>query len=248
MKFLEKLTESKRQQHKLVSVLIDPENYTQPQLQTLAQEVNKAPVDVLFVGGSMVTESVDQTILTLKKLLPHPIVLFPGHPTQVSKHADALLYLSLISGRNPELLIGQHVQSAPHIKKLQLETIPTGYILLSGGSPSAVQYMSQTQPIPNDKTDILQATAMAGELLGLKALYLEAGSGAAQPVSAKAIRAVRQAVALPIICGGGITTAFAAQQAFDAGADMIVIGNALEKDPFCLPNILSFLSERSFKN
>jgi len=235
----QKLRRAHIQNKKLIGVLIDPENYTPKLLTRLVDEIKLCAVDFILVGGSMVTESVDNVVRTLKQQLPQPVVLFPGHPAQVSRHADALFFLSLISGRNPDLLIGQHVQSAPYIRKLNLEVIPTGYILIDGGQPSAVQYMSQTQPIPADKTDILQATAIAGQMLGLKALYLEAGSGALNPVTTRAITAVRQVVDIPIICGGGISAQEQLQQTLKAGADMVVIGNALEKDPQNLSRILS---------
>lgn len=239
MNSYQKLERAHKEHKKLIAVLIDPENYTPELLAGLIREIKHCVVDFVMVGGSMVTESIDNVVHTLKQNLPQPVVLFPGNPSQVSRHADTLLFLSLISGRNPELLIGQHVQSAPYIRKLNLEVIPTGYILIDGGHPSAVQYMSQTQPIPAEKTDILQATAIAGQMLGLKALYLEAGSGALNPITSKAIKAVRQVVDIPLICGGGISSAAQLQQTLKAGADMVVLGNALEKDPKNLARILS---------
>jgi putative glycerol-1-phosphate prenyltransferase len=239
MKSYQKLISACAQNKKLISVLVDPENYTPDLLMRLIQQVHSCPVDFVLVGGSMVSESVDNVVLTLKKYLTQPVILFPGNPSQVSKHADSLLFLSLISGRNPELLIGQQVQSAPYLRKMNIEIIPTGYILIDGGAPSAVQYMSQTQPIPADKTDIIKATAIAGEMLGLKALYLEAGSGANKPITAQAIQAVRQAVDIPIICGGGIQNADILYNTLQAGADMAVIGNVLEQRPEALPQIVS---------
>ncbi len=239
MESYQRLISARASKKKLISVLVDPENYTHKGLMHLVQVIKSCPVDFILVGGSMVTKSVDDVVLTLKKHLSQPVILFPGNPSQVSMHADSLLFLSLISGRNPELLIGQHVQSAPYIRKMGLEVIPTGYILIDGGAPSAVQYMSQTQPIPANKTDIIQATAIAGEMLGLKALYLEAGSGANHPVTAQAIQSVRKVVDIPVICGGGINSANLLQNTLNAGADMVVIGNALEQQPEELSKIIA---------
>ncbi|MCB0813121.1 MAG: phosphoglycerol geranylgeranyltransferase [Flavobacteriales bacterium] len=167
----------------------------------------------------------------VKDLSDRPVVLFPGSPAQLSGHADALLFLSLISGRNPELLIGHHVTSAPTVKALGLEAIPTGYLLVDGGRMTTAHYVSQTSPIPHDKPGIAAATALAGELLGLKAIYLDTGSGAPRTVAPDMVKAVRQAVDLPIIVGGGIRSTEQAQALCEAGADMLVVGTAFEEDP-----------------
>jgi putative glycerol-1-phosphate prenyltransferase len=158
------------------------------------------------------------------------VLLFPGSPAQISRHADALLYLSLISGRNPELLIGQHVISAPFVKKSGLEIIPTGYIVVDGGAPTTVSYISNATPIPADKSDIALCTAMAGEMLGKKLIYMDAGSGAKKPITEEMIAAVAQNIDVPLIVGGGIRDAEKAYLNCKAGADVIVIGNAIEKD------------------
>jgi len=167
----------------------------------------------------------------LKSKTSLPVVLFPGSAMQFAPNADGILFLSLISGRNPDFLIGQHVAVAPTVKQSGVEVIPTGYILIDGGSPTSVQYMSQTMPIPNTKPEIAVATAIAGELLGLKAIYLEAGSGAMVPVPAVLIQAVRKAITIPIIVGGGIRTREQYQSALDAGANLVVVGNGLEANP-----------------
>ncbi|MBT1687242.1 geranylgeranylglyceryl/heptaprenylglyceryl phosphate synthase, partial [Dawidia soli] len=166
-----------------------------------------------------------------------PVVLFPGNSMQIEPTADALLFLSLISGRNPELLIGQHVVAAPIIRNTKLEVIPTGYMLVNSGRITSAAYISNTMPIPDDKYSLAAATAMAGEMLGLQALYMDAGSGAEKEISAKMIATVRKAIQIPLIVGGGINTSQKALRALEAGADMVVIGNALEKDPELLIGI-----------
>jgi putative glycerol-1-phosphate prenyltransferase len=167
----------------------------------------------------------------LKASTEVPVVLFPGSVYQLDGQADGLLLLSLISGRNPEFLIGHHVTVAGRIKRLGLPTVPTGYLLIDGGRPTSVSYMSGTTPIPADKPPIAAATALAGEQLGLKLIYLDAGSGAQNPIPASVIRAVREEVDLPVVVGGGIRSEQAAREALRAGADLIVVGTALENDP-----------------
>jgi len=212
---------------KQLAVLIDPDkiNYR------LIELAEKNGVDHILIGGSIVTESnLTQCILEIKKRCSIPITIFPGSYLQLSDEADALLFLSLISGRNPELLIGNHVMAAQSLRKSKLEIIPTGYILIDGGKSTAVQYISNTMPIPANKPEIAVATAVAGELLGLKLIYLEAGSGALQPVNEHMIKSVRNAIDLPLIVGGGINNSTKVKAALNAGADMIVIGNALEQN------------------
>jgi putative glycerol-1-phosphate prenyltransferase len=192
----------------------------------------EAGVDYFFVGGSLTDgHQLESLLEQLRAHCSIPLVLFPGSNLQLSHQADALLFLSLISGRNPELLIGQHVLSAPYLSKSPLEIISTGYILVDGGVRSSVQYMSNTQPIPADKNNIAVSTALAGALLGLKLIYLEAGSGALSPVPETMISAVSHVVPVPLLVGGGIRTPEQAAAAFRAGADLIVVGNALERDP-----------------
>lgn len=232
MNIYNSLVQKKRAEQKSFVVLIDPDDITSSSLDKVIQLSQKAGVDYFFVGGSLVISShVDEVIQQVKSNCDIPVVLFPGSPSQVSKYADALLYLSLISGRNPELLIGQHVVSAPFVKKSGLEIIPTGYIVVDGGAPTTVSYISNAAPVPSNKNDIAMCTAMAGEMLGMKLIYMDAGSGAKIPVSESMIKAVSENVEVPLIVGGGITEAEKAYLNCKAGADVIVIGNAIEKDP-----------------
>ena len=173
----------------------------------------------------------DECVQRVRELSDRPVVLFPGSPSQLSRHADAVLFLSLISGRNAELLIGHHVTAAPTIKALGLEAIPTGYMLVDGGRPTTVSYVSQTLPIPHDKPGIAAATALAGELLGLQTIYLDTGSGALRSVSPAMIAAVRGLVNIPLIVGGGIRDTATARGLCEAGADVLVVGTAFEQDP-----------------
>lgn len=220
---------------KSFAVLIDPDKTALDQLGQLAALAVEAGVDYFFVGGSLVVDNqVDDCIQRLKSRSSIPVILFPGAPSQVSKYADGLLFLSLISGRNPELLIGQHVLSAPMIKRSGLEIIPTGYMVIDGGAPTAVSYISNAAPIPADKKDIAMCTAMAGEMLGLQVIYMDAGSGARQPIGENMIAQVAQNITAPLIVGGGITTAEKAIADCQAGADIIVIGNAIEKNPMLI--------------
>lgn len=232
------LLEKKKAGKKSFAVLIDPDNCSISSLDNLAQLSLSAGVDYFLVGGSLVlSEHLDEFILHLKRVSKIPVILFPGSPAQVSKHADALLYLSLISGRNAELLIGQHVISAPMVKKSGLEIIPTGYMIIDGGAPTTVSYISNAAPIPADKNDIALCTAMAGEMLGKKLIYMDAGSGAKKAISDDMIRAVAQNIEVPLIVGGGIKDAEKAYLNCKAGADVIVVGNAIEKEPSLIKEI-----------
>lgn len=223
---------------KQLAMLIDPDKVDLAALPQLAQKIISAKVDLIFVGGSLITNNqFDQTIKSLKQLLDIPVIIFPGNAMQVSSEADAILLLSLISGRNPEFLIGQHVHAAPILKASKLEIMPTGYILIDGGAATAVSYMSNTQPIPSNKPEIAACTALAGEMLGLKNIYLEAGSGANQAVSLEVIQAVKSQISIPLIVGGGIRNAAAALAACQAGADIIVVGTAFEEDENLIPSI-----------
>jgi putative glycerol-1-phosphate prenyltransferase len=177
----------------------------------------------------VLTNNLNESILQIKKSCAIPVVLFPGNPSQLSPHADALLYLSLISGRNDELLIGQHVISAPAVKQSGLEVISTGYMVIDGGAPTTVSYISNAAPIPADKEDIALCTAMAGEMLGKKVIYMDAGSGARMPVSETMIRKVAENISVPLIVGGGIRKPETVYRNGKAGADVIVVGNAIEK-------------------
>ncbi|MCX6208846.1 MAG: geranylgeranylglyceryl/heptaprenylglyceryl phosphate synthase [Bacteroidetes bacterium] len=233
-----KIIEDKKQGKKSFAVLIDPDKVDTASLEKIVALSVDAKVDYFFVGGSLVISShLDECIQYLKSASNIPIVLFPGSPSQVSKYADALLYLSLISGRNPELLIGQHVLSAPFVKQSGLEIMPTGYMVVDGGAPTTVSYISNAAPIPSDKTDIAMCTAMAGEMLGMKLIYMDAGSGAKHPITEKMISKVRSNVDAPIIVGGGIVDAKKAMANCKAGADIIVVGNAIEKNASLIKEI-----------
>jgi len=190
-----------------------------------------AHVDYLLVGGSLVISNhLDDVVKHIKDNCTIPVILFPGSPTQLSKYADALLYLSLISGRNPELLIGQHVVSAPTVRQSGLEILSTGYMVIDGGAPTTVSYISNASPIPHDKNEIAMCTAMAGEMLGMKLIYMDAGSGAKRPITESMIESVSQKIEMPLIIGGGINEPEKAYRNCKAGADVIVVGNAIEKD------------------
>ena len=218
---------------KLLAVLIDPDfGQDEAALERTVQNACMAKADLLFVGGSLMTSTAfDRCVERVKGLSDRPVVLFPGSPAQLSRHADAVLFLSLISGRNPELLIGHHVTAAPTVKALGIEAIPTGYMLVDGGKPTTVSYVSQTVPIPHDKPSIAAATALAGSLLGLRTIYMDTGSGARRAVSTEMIAAVRAQVDRPIIVGGGIRDEATARALCDAGADVLVVGTAFEEDP-----------------
>lgn len=227
----DQLAERKKQQKKSFAVLIDPDKMRRDNMEKIIRLSTDAKVDYFFVGGSLVViNTVDENIQQIKAGCDIPVVLFPGAPSQVSRYADALFFLSLISGRNPELLIGQHVLSAPMIRQSGLEVIPTGYMVIDGGAPTSVSYIANTSPIPSDKNDIALCTAMAGEMLGLKLIYMDAGSGAKKPVNESMIARVAQNISVPLVIGGGIRTPEKARANCEAGADVIVVGNAIEKD------------------
>lgn len=226
------LSQSKAQSKKLFGVLIDPDHAKTRQLDRIIEMSRHSSIDFFLIGGSLLLNDVLEPCLDqLKRSTDVPLVLFPGNNLQVSGRADAILLLSMISGRNPDFLIGQHVIAAPQIAKSGIEVIPTGYMLIDGGQITSAQYISNTVPIPYNKPEIAVCTAMAGVQLGLKTIYLDAGSGAKRPVSNEMISLIRNAVDVPLICGGGIGTP---QQVYDkgrAGADVIIVGNAIEKEP-----------------
>ena len=225
------LTDSSSGKKKFV-VLIDPDKYTPESLEHVVKLSVEAGVDYFFLGGSLlITDNHTRIISTIRENSGIPVVLFPGNNLQLNNKADGILLLSLISGRNPEMLIGRHVISAPYLKASNLEILSTGYMLIESGCATAVNYMSNTTPIPADKDEIAVCTALAGEMLGLKLIYMDAGSGAMNPVSEGMISKVKEAIRVPLIIGGGITTAMLAEKAFSAGADVVVVGNAIEKNP-----------------
>jgi len=230
---LDSIKLSALKKEKSLAVLADPDWFhSGDQVLDFAKRINESAVDYLFYGGSLITESKDfDSLAILKDTVRTPIVLFPSSPGQIRAEADAILFLSLISGRNPEYLIGHHVTAAPLLKKLDLEILPVGYMLVGSEKTTTAEYVSNTAPIPRHKPEIAAATAMAGEMLGLKLLYLDAGSGADQAVSGDMIGAVKNQVGLPLIVGGGIRSVEEASLAYDAGADLIVVGNAIEMNP-----------------
>lgn len=217
---------------KKLAILIDPDSLKLKHLDALIHQLQRVPVDYLLVGGSLILEDqLHACIKMLKGALSIPLVLFPGSPLQVSKEADGILFLSLISGRNPEYLIGHQVVAAPYIRAANLEVISTGYMLIDGGRPTTASYMSNAMPIPRDKNEIAVCTAMAGEMLGLSTIYMDAGSGAEKAISSEMIQAVAENIQIPLIIGGGIRSPEKAVTQLKAGADIIVVGTSVEKDP-----------------
>lgn len=224
--------DAKRNNKRLLLPLVDPDKVSAEKASELGRKAQEIGIEIILVGGSLlIGAQLDETILALKKTFSGKIILFPGNAMQVSAQADGILFLSLISGRNPELLIGKHVIAAPYIKKAQLESIATGYMLIDGGKPTSASYMSASFPIPHNKHDIAACTAMAGEMLGLQCIYMDAGSGADNPISGEMIGQVKKQISIPLIIGGGIRNRKALDEAFEAGADAVVIGNILEKSP-----------------
>ena len=232
------ITLNKQKGKKLFAVLIDPDKQSTNELVQLIEKAVAAKVDLIFVGGSLLTNGNFATcISTIKSNCSIPVVIFPGNSMQVNKDADGILFLSLISGRNPEMLIGNQVISAPLLKHSSLEVLPTGYILIDSGKPTTVSYMSNTTPIPHDKNDVAMCTAMAGEMLGLKLIFMDGGSGATNPISESMINMVSQAIDAPLIIGGGICSREKAVANCKAGADIVVVGNSIEKTPDLLKEI-----------
>lgn len=216
---------------KLLAVLIDPDKFALEKTKDFIEKVNQSVATHIFVGGSTVKETITETlIIEIKKYTKLPLVLFPGDVTQITNEANALLFLSLISGRNPEYLIGKHVASISKLKHTALEIISTGYILIENGKETAVQRVTETLPMPKNNIQNIVDTAKAGELLGMKLIYLEAGSGAKEPVSEEIISLVKQELQIPLIVGGGIKTGEQLKNAYNAGADLVVIGTAFEED------------------
>lgn len=220
---------------KLFALQVDPDKHDAASLVQTARYVNTYDIDFLLVGGSFLFSSIDETIRVLKQETDKPVIIFPGNILQISDLADGILLLCLISGRNPEYLIGNHVVAAPLLKKSGLEIIPTGYILIENGRSTSVEYISNTRPIPADKPDLVVATAMAGEMLGHRLLYLEAGSGAMEPVKTNLISEVKKHIRIPLIVGGGIHHPDQIRRIYLAGADIIIVGTAMENNAESIP-------------
>lgn len=223
----------------MLARLIDPDDIDgTDSLFDLAKNAEKNGVDFLFFGGSLITDNPGfDPVKALREITRIPVVLFPSTPMQINHNADAILFLSLISGRNPEYLIGHHVAAAPILRKSSVEIIPTGYMLIGCGAPTTAEYISHSFPIPYNKPEIAAATALAGEMLGLKMIYIDGGSGAEKTVHPDTVAAVRKWVNLPIIVGGGIRTAQEARALHLAGADVLVVGNGVDKNPRLLEEL-----------
>jgi len=216
---------------KLLAILLDPDKIVWVRITDLINKINQSPATHVFIGGSLVKSNIlDDLIIRIKQDCVLPIVLFPGHPSQISNHADGILFLSLLSGRNPDYLIEHQVKAAPILKQTQLEIIPTAYLLIESGNETAVERISKTSPLDRDNLDLVLATALAGEMLGNKLIYLEAGSGAEKAVPLEMIELVAQNTNIPLIVGGGIVDLQGIQNAYQFGADLVVIGTAFEND------------------
>jgi len=238
------ILKQKAKNKKSIAIVIDPDKANKEIIIHELSKITSESIRYIFVGGSLLSEDFTSGIINvLKEHSKLPIISFPGNVMQINTSANAILFLSLISGRNPEYLIGQHIVSAPRLHASGIEVIPTGYILIDGGNISSTTYISNTLPIPSTKTDIAACTALAGEMLGLKLLFLEAGSGAITPVSPQMIKKVRGVTSIPIIIGGGIRTSKDMLNAAEAGADIIVLGSLLEKDFSKLHNMGKILDE-----
>jgi putative glycerol-1-phosphate prenyltransferase len=225
------IIKAKTSNRKLLAILLDPDKLVLENLDLLITKINDSQASHIFIGGSQVENNIlDELILAIKKCSKLPIFLFPGNPSQISDKADAILFLSLISGRNPDFLIEHQVKAAPILKKIQLEIISTGYILIESGTETAVERVSKTKPIKRNNLNLVLATAQAGEMLGNKLIYLEAGSGAKQAVPLEMIALVSQNIEIPLLVGGGIVDLQGIQNAYQAGADLVIIGTAFEKN------------------
>ena len=222
----------KEEGKKKIALLVDPDKCGKISLEKRLTLAEQAGVSFVFVGGSLLNYyQIDECVERIKSISNLPVILFPANGMHISERADAILFMSLISGRNPDLLIGNHVHSAPIIRKFGLEAIPTGYMIMESGHITTAQYVSNSIPLPRSKPDVAVSTAIAGEMLGLKAIYMDAGSGAEMSIPTEIIAAVKKNISIPLIVGGGIRTPEAAHKVFNAGADIIVIGNAAEENP-----------------
>lgn len=230
-KIYDEILLAKAQNRRLVAILLDPDKVEMNYLSDLIEKIKTSPATHVLVGGSLVeSDKIDELVLLLKAKLSLPIILFPGDPSQISLHADGILFLSLLSGRNPDYLIEHHVNAVPLLKESNLEVISTGYLLIESGSQTAVERVSQTQPLDRKNIQLVCQTAKAGEYLGNKLIYLEAGSGAQLAVPLEMVNSVSNEISIPLIVGGGIRSQQAILAAFESGADMVVIGTAFEND------------------
>ena len=216
---------------KSIGLLLDPDKAYGKSLDYVLRVAEECRADYILAGGSLSSHNIDELITEVKRSCSIPVILFPGNLLQLSLKADIIFFLSLISGRNSEYLIGNHVVAAPYLKNCMEKVLPVGYILVSCGNKTSVEYISQTEAIPSDKTDIVVATALAGEMLGLRLIYLEAGSGASNHVPLEIIKGVKNSVSIPVAAGGGIKNAREVENIFSAGANLIILGNGVEKDP-----------------
>jgi phosphoglycerol geranylgeranyltransferase len=216
---------------KSIALLLDPDKAKGDSLHNILKKAEECKTDYIFTGGSLTFNSIENLIGAVRNQCSIPVILFPGNLLQLTHKADAILLLSLISGRNPELLIGNHVIAAPYLKDIKEKLISVGYILIGSGTKTSVEYISQTEAIPHDKPELAVATALAGEMLGLKMIYLEAGSGALNTVPPATVKAIRENISIPIAVGGGIKNKKEIREIFSAGADIIIVGNGCEKDP-----------------
>ncbi|HBH07139.1 MAG TPA: geranylgeranylglyceryl/heptaprenylglyceryl phosphate synthase [Flavobacteriales bacterium] len=233
------IEEKVRKGHKILAVLIDPDEYDQKRLTRLFSNPAISGIDLILVGGSLLHGAgIEKTIDLIKDLSNTPVILFPGNAIQLTRKADALLLLSLVSGRNAEFLIGQQVIAAPFLKESGLEVISTAYLLIDGGKPTTASYISGEQPIPIDKPAITGTTALAASYIGMKWTYLDAGSGAQKPVPSSHISAARRQIRGPLITGGGIRTEEQLIEAYRSGADIAVVGNILEEQPETLESFV----------
>jgi len=238
MEIYEKIITDKKKNKKSFALLIDPDRQNAKELISIIKKAEKNNVDYFFVGGSLLTNNnLDECLDTIKQNSKIPVVLFPGNAMQVNNKADGILFLSLISGRNADMLIGKQVITAPILKQSTLEVISTGYILVDSGKPTTASYMSNTTPIPHDKNDVASCTALAGEMLGLKMIFMDGGSGAYNPISEEMIKKTSNSINIPLIVGGGINSGNKAKSNCLAGADIIVVGDAIEKDDSLIAEI-----------
>lgn len=243
MSILDEITKSKNLNKKQLAVLIDPDKLNAEELISLIGKIRNSPINFILVGGSLLSsDQMDKFIGIIKDNISIPVIIFPGSVHQISHKADGILFLSLISGRNPEFLIGSQVVAAPLLKRTNLEVLSTGYILVDSGVQTTASYISNTTPLPRNKADIAVATALASEMIGHKLLYLDGGSGAKLEVPKEMISAVEKNIDIPLIVGGGINTKEKLETAFNYGADIVVIGTAIERNPEFLDDISDVMS------